>query len=167
MLGLGECGLDDVAAAPIFANGAHLRVLNLNYNRLTTIPASVHGLVRLEELYLSHNDLVTVDAGILSLEGTLRQITLDGNSGTLEQQLVFRYVDIRPGAPDFPYEFFRCFREWHRRRTLLMCLRRRECSRSRGRRRRSRLLPVDASSDLLLRVEALPNGIWRHVLKFL
>ena len=82
---LAGCDLDDAGAAPIFANGVHLRLLELGGNRLTTVPASVRGMARLEELYLYNNKLVSVDAGILALEGTLRELNLFGNDDTMLQ----------------------------------------------------------------------------------
>ena len=84
-LHLGNCEVDDAGAAPIFANGVHLRVLHLNGNRLTTVPASVRGMARLEKLDLSYNKLVSVDAGILALEGTLQKLDLEGNDATMLQ----------------------------------------------------------------------------------
>jgi hypothetical protein len=72
-------GFGDAGAAPIFANGTHLRKLDLSGNHLGMVPASVCGMMRLEELYLQHNNIASVSAGIVALEGTLRELNLSGN----------------------------------------------------------------------------------------
>ena len=82
---LGSNNVGDAGAAALFGSGAPLRKLYLNYNAITTMPATVRGLTRLEELHLHHNKLVSVDGAIVALEGTLRKIFLRGNGDTLLQ----------------------------------------------------------------------------------
>jgi hypothetical protein len=79
-IGLRDNSVEDAGAAAIFANGAHLRVLALGGNRLTTVPASVCGLASLEELCLFDNSaLSSVDSGIAVLEQTLQLLDLSNN----------------------------------------------------------------------------------------
>jgi hypothetical protein len=151
--------LDDAGAAPVFAHGAHLRALTLEGNRLATVPASVRGMARLEELVLFNNRLVSVHAaGLVALEGTLQYLDLSRNGDTLLQPPA-PFARAYDGA-DALAEIFHYSRDllWSRRCTLLMCLLRLDCA-----------PPVDASSGVLLRVAALPEELWKgaYIFKFL
>jgi hypothetical protein len=84
-LNLGSNNVRDAGAAALFGSGAPLRKLDLNRNGITTVPATVRGLTRLEELDLRYNKLVSVDGAIVALKGTLRKIDLRGNGDTLLQ----------------------------------------------------------------------------------
>ena len=75
--------MGDAGAAALFGSGAAPRKLRPSSNGITTVPATVRGLARLEELYPYHNKLVSVDGAIVALEGMLRRIDLDGNGDTL------------------------------------------------------------------------------------
>ena len=77
--------MGDAGAAALFGSGAAPRKLRPSSNGITTVPATVRGLARLEELHLYHNKLVSVDGAIVALEGMLRRIDLDGNGDTLLQ----------------------------------------------------------------------------------
>ena len=152
--------LDDAGAVTVFAHGAHLRALTLEGNRLATVPASVRGMTRLEELVLFNNRLVSVHAaGLLALEGaTLQYLDLSRNGDTLLQPPA-PFARAYDGA-DALAELFRYSRDllWSRRRALLMCLLRLECA-----------PPIDASSGVLHRVAALPEELWKgaHIFKYL
>ena len=103
----------DAGAAALFGSGASLRVLYLGQNAITTVPGTVRGLTRLEELYLNNNKLVSVDGAIVALEGTLRKIDLSGNGDTLLQPPApyARDYDGTTGDSSLPAALFRYFRE--------------------------------------------------------
>jgi hypothetical protein len=82
---LHDNNVGDAGAAALFGSGAAPRKLRPSSNGITTVPATVRGLARLEELYPYHNKLVSVDGAIVALEGMLRRIDLDGNGDTLLQ----------------------------------------------------------------------------------
>mmetsp|Transcript_7320 Transcript_7320/g.19588 ORF Transcript_7320/g.19588 Transcript_7320/m.19588 type:complete len:382 (-) Transcript_7320:444-1589(-) len=56
-----------------------LRVLNLSSNRISSLPADVARLAKLEELCLSNNELGNLPPQLGLLSATLRSLTLDGN----------------------------------------------------------------------------------------
>jgi GTPase SAR1 family protein len=103
----------DVGAAAIFGSGAFLRELRLGGNSITAVPACVRGLTHLEVLRLSDNKLVSVDAAIVALEGTLRKIDLSNNGDTLLQPPAPYARDYRHGddGDRSPAALFRYFRE--------------------------------------------------------
>ena len=78
-LNLGDSNLGDAGAAALFGSGAALRKLRLSFNGITTVPATVRGLTRLEEMHLDNNKLISAD-GIFGSGAPLRVLDLRGGA---------------------------------------------------------------------------------------
>ncbi|XP_059045699.1 protein toll-like [Achroia grisella] len=62
-----------------FSFSSNLRVVNLNYNRLKTLPSKISSLQQLEELSLLHNSLTYEIAPVLAPLTSLRRLVLSMN----------------------------------------------------------------------------------------